>query len=303
MNYKLRVWLLILLLAAICGVSIWGVARFRDRNLGTVASWMARVPAQDAMLLYLDVGSLRQSGILERLANSGAAEPEYQAFVRSTGFDYSRDLDAVLASFGPSGKYLIVKGRFDWGRLEEYARSQGGNCQYAFCSVDGSTPERKISYFPLTRELMGLAVSTDASAAHNLSRTAGVTFQPPDAPIWAHLPGSLLRQNANLPESTRVLTSVLQNSETLLFTIAPQKDGFEAGLQVRCRSEQDAAALEAQLERVTTLLKQSMQRENRAPSARDLSGVVTAGVFRHQGSRLSGAWPIPRVFLEAVLGG
>jgi hypothetical protein len=304
-NYKLRVWLLILLLAAVCGVAIWGVARFRNRSLETVEAWMARTPARDAVLVYLDLGALRQTGALEWLANTSATEPEYQAFVRSTGFDYTNDLDAVLASFGPAGKYFIVKGRFDWRLLENYATTQGGQCQYAFCTLDGSTPDRKISFFPLTRGLMGLAVSPDTRAAHDLSTKApgAVRFEPPVAPVWAYVPGSLLRQNAQLPESTRVLASVLEKSNSLLFTLVAKNDGFEAGLQVRCTSERDAAALETQLQRVTILLGQASQRENRVAEAQVLSNVLSAGVFRHQGPRLTGSWPIPRAFLEALLGG
>jgi hypothetical protein len=303
-NYRQRVRLLIVLLAAVCGLLVWGLAYFRQRSLGSVDSWMTRLPDRDAMLVYLDFSALRQSGVTQLLANAGTAEPEYQAFVNKTGFDYARDLDAVLASFGPAGKYFIVKGRFNWKLLQAYAASQDGHCLYTFCTVNGSTPERKISYFPLARGLMGLAVSKDGDAAEYLMRKESrpITFVPPAKPAWVYLPGSLLRNNQGLPSSTRVLASVLENAQGLLFTLGAARPDFEAELEVRCRSEKDAADLELQLRQAITLLKETMRRDHRVSDGRDLSGVLAAGVFRHTGATVMGSWPIPRVFLEAVLG-
>ena len=66
----------------------------------------------------------------------------------------------------------MVKGRFDWNSLQSYAREQGGTCRNALCRMNGSTPERRISFFPLRPDLMGLAVSPDDSAAIDLEAAA-----------------------------------------------------------------------------------------------------------------------------------
>ena len=118
MNYKKRAALLIIMIAAVCGLAVWGVARFRYHSLRTTADWLRRLPTQDAMVFYIDFAALRKGGLLQMLAGSKVAEePEYKVFVMKTEFDYTRDLDAVLACFTPRAKYLVVKGRFDWNSL------------------------------------------------------------------------------------------------------------------------------------------------------------------------------------------
>ena len=79
MNYKQRAALLIILIAALCGLAIWGVARFRYRGLTTTAEWLERLPTQDAVVFYIDFAALRKGGVLQMLAGSNAAEePEYK---------------------------------------------------------------------------------------------------------------------------------------------------------------------------------------------------------------------------------
>lgn len=304
-SYKSRVWLLILLLVVICGGSVWGVAHFRMRSLDNVHTWLLRLPRKDAVLAYIDFAALRQSGILRLISNASTAEPEYRAFIGKTGFDYGRDLDAALASFTPSGKYFMLRGRFDWRRLEEYATSQGGRCLYTFCSLNGSTPERKISYFPLQRTLMGLAVSTRSNAAQDLQQDSAIAqnFHPPEKPLWVYLPGSMLKGAQPLPEGTRMFASLLENAENVLLTLAPRDAGFETGLEVQCRSARDAVALAGQLTQTTTMLREMIAREHQTPNPRDLSGVLTSGVFQSTGTRVLGSWPIHREFFESLMAG
>jgi hypothetical protein len=72
---------------------------------------------------------------------------------------------------------------------------------------------------------------------------------------------------------------------------------------VTCRSSNDAAALAAQLQRATSLLREMIAREKHTPDSKDLSGVLTAGVFEQSGRRVLGHWPLPQPFLESVLVG
>jgi hypothetical protein len=302
-SYKKRVWLLILLLAAICGGSVWGISYFRRRSLDNVPAWLTRIPTKDAVLVYVDLSALRQNGVLRLISSAGEVEPEYQAFVNKTSFDYTQDLDAVLASFSPSGKYFLVRGRFDWNRLEEYATSQGGRCLYTFCSLNGSKPDRKISYFPLQRTLMGLAVSQRSDAAQDLQQNdATQTFHPPAKPLWISLPGAMLKGAQPLPEGTRMFASILENTEQVLLTLGPRNADFEAGLEVQCRSARDAALLAGQLTQATTTVRQMIAREQQTPNPRDLSGVLTSGEFRSTGTKVLGSWPIHREFFDSLTG-
>jgi len=164
-NPKTRAWLLILLIATLCGATLSGVIWYRSRALSP-AAMLKRLPASDAAVLYLDFAKLRSAGILQLLDSSKVGEdPEYTAFVRQTEFDYKQDLDAAMVSFAPSGKYMLLKGRFDWKALKAYVQSTDGRCNNSFCKMSGSTPEKHISFFPLQSSVMALGVSPDDVAA------------------------------------------------------------------------------------------------------------------------------------------
>ena len=306
MNYKKRAALLIILIAALCALAVLGVARFRYRGLTKNVEWLDRLPTQDAVVFYIDFAALRRAGVLQMLAGSKAVEePEYKVFVMKTEFDYARDLDAVLACFTPRGKYLVVKGRFDWNHLESYARDQGGACRNELCNVSGSTAERRISFFPLRPDLMGLAVSPQDSAAADLEAvsTHRRSLTMPDAPVWISIPPALLKSTEGLPEGTRMFAHSMENTLDVNIALAPQGSRFEARLNVDCRSAEQATLLAGQLARITSMLREMIARDKQTPNPRDLSGVLTAGTFQHTGTRVVGTWPLERGFLEGLLAG
>src|SRR5262245_51999245 len=81
-----RAWLLILLIAAICAASVWGIVWYRGRPL-TTAALLKRIPDANPLVLYVDFETLRRSGFLEKFAAAKAEEdPDYQLFVRKTNF-------------------------------------------------------------------------------------------------------------------------------------------------------------------------------------------------------------------------
>src|SRR5579862_2047155 len=129
MRFRFQPWQLAVLVVLLCGAAV-GVVRWR-RTFQPVnaTSLLAALPVQGATLLYIDADALRQSGILDLLAGSKAAEePDYRKFVEQSGFDYRTDVDGVAAAFVNGETYLTVRGRFQWKLLSSYARSQGGEC-------------------------------------------------------------------------------------------------------------------------------------------------------------------------------
>ena len=290
--------------AAVCGASVWGVAWYRSRSL-TTAALLRRMPAEDALVAYIDFSELRRAGVLQLLDGSKAGEdPEYRSFVRQTQFDYKRDLDAALVAFAPTGRFLLLKGRFDWKSLRAYVESQHGSCASEFCRMTGSTPERRISFFPLRSNLMALAVSPDESAALRLNNAvSGPDPQIPAAPVWLSVPTSMLKRGDSLPAGTRMFATGMERAEAVTLAFAPEGHGLAARLEVRCRDERDAADLASQLTRTTSLLREMMEREHQKPNPADLSGVLTSGAFRNEGRRVLGFWPIERAFVQNVLGG
>jgi hypothetical protein len=258
------------------------------------------------MVFYVDFAALRKGGVMQMLAGSKVGEePEYKVFVMKTEFDYTRDLDAVLACFTPHAKYLVVEGRFDWNSLASYAREQGGTCRDALCRMSGSTPERKISFFPLRPNLMGLAVSPDEWAAADLQSTAARRrgLELPDAPVWISIPPAMLKTGSEMPPGTRMFAHTMEDADDVSIAMAPSGSRFEARLNVQCRSERQAAALAAQLQAITTMLREMIAREHQTPNPHDLSGVLTSGTFNHLGTQVKGSWPLEKGFVEGLLGG
>ena len=283
---------------------MWGVAAYRARSL-TAGALLRRMPLdENALVLYVDFAALRQAGVLQLLDGSKVAEePDYQAFVRKTDFDYRQDLDSALVAFAPSGKYLLLKGRFDWRSLRSYVVSQGGRCYNSFCQMEGSAPERHISFFPLQPNLMAMAVSPDNSAALRLQSMGDPVPDTPSAAVWLSIPPAVLKARDDLPAGTRMFARGIEAAQSVMLTLAAEGPRLAARLEVRCRNEQDATEAAAALTRATGTLREAIEREHQTPNSADFSGVLTSGAFRAEGRKVSGYWPIERAFIANVLGG
>jgi hypothetical protein len=288
--------------AVACGLVIGGMAWFRARDLRP-AALLRRLPRGDTLIVYVDFDALRRAGFLQLLYGTKVAtEPEYESFVRKTQFDYRKDLDAALISFAPNGKYLLLKGRFDWKSLHAYVDEQNGKCYNLLCRMTGSAPERRISFFPVQSGLMALAVSPDDGAALRMnSAAAEPAEEAPDAPVWLSIPPSVLKSSPNLPDGARMFARGMERAESITLGFAPQDGRIAARLKVRCRNPRDASDIAAQLSSATRLLQDLIARERQRPNPADMSGVLTSGSFRSVGNRVAGYWPIERAFVESVL--
>ncbi|HXR09395.1 MAG TPA: hypothetical protein VN792_01400 [Candidatus Acidoferrales bacterium] len=96
---------------------------------------LSALPAGAPTLVYLDFAALRASSFYQHRPDKGpiaVPNQDYADFMRSTGFDFEKDLDrAVVASWpAPSGKELaknvvIAEGRFDRAKIRDYAAQKG----------------------------------------------------------------------------------------------------------------------------------------------------------------------------------
>jgi hypothetical protein len=301
---KTRAWLLILLISAVCGLTLWGAIWYRSRALSP-AAMLKRLPTDDAVVLFVDFSRLRAGGILKLLDGSKVGEdPEYQSFVHQTDFDYKQDLDAAMVAFAPKGKYMLLKGRFDWKNLIAYVHDSGGKCNNSFCKLSGSSPEKRISFFPMQTNLMAMAVSDDDVAALRMN-----TVDPrgdaeiPNAPIWLSIPPSVVKSGQSLPPGTQMFARSLERAQAVTLAVVPEGADLAVKLKVRCASAADATALAADLSKTTGLLRDMIEREHQKANPADLSGFLTAGAFRSEGAQVSGYWPIARALIENLLGG
>jgi len=305
-NPRLRGWLLVFGVIGLCAGGVWLVDQHHNRVTSSRASLLARLPTKDAVILEIDFAALRRAGLIAMLGNSKTAqEAEYKQFVANTEFDYTQDLDLALVSFAPTGKYFLLKGHFDWNKLNRYVRSHGGDCYNTLCKMNGSTPDRKISFSPLRPEIMALAVSKQDDAV-GFIMTAPSADSPaavPSEPVSLTFSPSGLKSMGGLPTGTQIFAKSLEDAAEVILTLGPRGNDFQLTLKARCRSDHDAEILAAELERSTSLLRSMIARENRTPNPRDLSGVLTSGTFSHTGPHATGIWPISRGFVEDTLTG
>jgi hypothetical protein len=301
---KNRAWLLLLVVAVLCGGSVWGVVWYRSRPL-SLPAMMKRLPTQGAPLLYVDFAALRQAGILQLLDAAKASEdPDYLAFIHKTRFDYRQDLDSALVAFAPTGNFMLVKGRFDWRSLRTYAQGQGGICAYSLCRVPGSSENHRISFLPLQSGLMAVAVSSDESAANDMtSAVPGPDLEPPNGVVWLSLPGSWLRSRPGLPDGTQMFARSVEQADFITLSFGPEGDHLSGRLVVRCRSDHEAAEISAQLILATARLREAIVREGHTPNPADLSGPLSSGSFHSEGNRVMGSWSLERVFVQNMLTG
>jgi len=292
------------MVAALCGASLGGLVWYRSRAL-TVANLLRRMPVQDALLVYIDLSELRRSGLQQLLEGSKVGEdPEYKRFVRQTDFDYKQDLDSALVAFAPAGKYMLLRGRFEWSSLKKYVQAQGGTCNNLLCRMTGSLPERHISFLPVQSNLMALAVSDDDSAALRMTEVAsGEDPEIPKAPVWVSIPPSIVRSGTKLPDDAQRFAKSLERAESTTIEFVAEGSHYAAKLSVRCTNEQDAAALQAELTKATAALLQSLELNHHQPDPLELAGVLSAGTFTSQGRRVFGHWVIEQAFLQNILAG
>jgi hypothetical protein len=294
------------LLIVFCIGVIALLAFLHESRHSPVTQLVARLPQGDALTIYVDAEALRDSGLLNLLAGSSTGEEsEYREFVEESGFNYTTDLDSALVSFHENETFFLLRGRFDWDRLVDFVTNRNGSCHNGFCRVRGSGPDRRISFFAVTPRVMAMAVSRDAWAASALAspNRDPVLEEIPEQPVWLTVSGPVLSRSDWLPAGARSFASAVVQAEQLVLGISPSGTAFEAQLSIDCPTASQAAQLAGDLERTTETLRGLIASEDRSPNPGDLTGVLTAGSFRHQDRRVYGRWPIQREFLEVLASG
>lgn len=90
------------------------------------------LPANAAIVAYADVGQVMQSDFRQRMRSvmpddeKGKGRMEFE---QATGIDVERDIQSVTAALAPGGEHqmptVVIRGTFDEGRIEAFAREHG----------------------------------------------------------------------------------------------------------------------------------------------------------------------------------
>lgn len=251
------------------------------------------LPAGGHPILYIDVQTLREAGVLDSLAGAaGAEEPDYRAFVQATGFDYRKDLDAVAVYFTPGARLMVARGRFDGARLAAYAKNGGGRCVGELCTVEGSVRDRQISWTPLDSDLLGIAVSADQLAASLIGKNGRAPEPLPPAPIWLTLPGKALVDREGLPAGFSALLSSLRGASRATFAVTGSEQGFDIRLVAPFDDRLRAEASVKMLREATEALKTLLARAGTPVEKGSLAEALTHGSFMTDGTRVQGKWTV-----------
>jgi hypothetical protein len=121
--------------------------------------------------------------------------------------------------------------------------------------------------------------------------------------VWLSLNGTVLKQGGDLPSGTRMFARTIEEAGEIRLELDREGDRLAAKLEIQCRDEGGATRMAAELNRITGMLGDMIERERQKPNPADLSGVLTSGTFRSEGTRVYGHWPIERAFLENMLNG
>ena len=109
------------------------------RNGGAQSSFsrrndlLARMPADAAAVLFIDLAELRATPFLAPLyawAKTPQADPHYAQFQKDTGFDFARDLTRLAVAWKKTEQpdpvlLALAEGNFDQARISAFARKTG----------------------------------------------------------------------------------------------------------------------------------------------------------------------------------
>ncbi|MBL0160632.1 MAG: hypothetical protein IPP47_26650 [Bryobacterales bacterium] len=276
-----------IILAILAALILGGMSWYFIRPV-TAADLLTALPPGEVPTVYVNVKAMRAAGLIEKIAGPETLEdPEYKRFVAATGFDYRQDLDAVVIASRPGDTMMVVAGTFDLERLATYAKANGGRCAGELCTVQGSTPQRQISWTKVRRRVLGLAVSADPMAATLLAGNAAQpAFPVPGGPTWVHIPGPALRPGSNLPPGVSALLSGLEGARYAQLSATPT----EVILTAPCESEAQAGVLAARLTETTKTLRTMLARE-KSPAG-SLADALAGGEFGTEGKTLRGRWAL-----------
>ncbi len=303
MAIQRKIWIAVALLASLAG-GYWGLEHHLHRFVRSDRDLLSLLPDREATCFFADLQMLRSTGYL-RLFESVKRNPEadYSTFVRETGFDYTKHLDA-LAGLSDGREFLFaLRGRFDWSKLRRYAEAHGGDCPGAVCKVPTSKPGRWASFRSIQPDVMALAVGADTAAAEFIRPSGRVVPWLSDAPVWIRPSRGLLEKPAELPVAIRIFAISLQSSDSVVLSLRPSARhgaAFELQLDAHFANSPTAETASKQLEIDTKMLKIALAREGQPIGAADLTGLLTSGSFEVVHSRVIGAWPVPRDLLASL---
>jgi hypothetical protein len=286
--------------------AILGIYYYRHRFVQANGDLFALLPSGDQTRFFADVKSLRGAGMLKLLEGTKIQhDPDYENFVRETGFDYTNDLDVLAGAAQEHQLFFLLWGQFHWDRLRQYASAHGGTCAGDLCKVPSAKNGRWAGFLPIQPDVLALVIGADPNGINQLRPSGRKPNTPlPLQPVWVSLSESLLKNPVDLPPSLRVFAISLQSAHPVVLSLDAAAEGtgsaFKLQLDAACETETVAETVRSQWEIQTKMLKLELGRERQQPNPADLTGLLTAGSFQVANHHLIGVWPVRTELLQAL---
>jgi hypothetical protein len=301
---RVKPWQYSILLLILCAAILGGLQWHRARQDFSDAALSRRLPEpKTGVKIYLDARRLRDTGMLDLLLGSKAAEElEYRSFVDEIAFDYREDLDSIVAMFDGNTSSFLLRGRFEWPRIREYAEAQGAVCRDGRCFWESRTPGNVLSFCPVARDVLSISISPNLWAAQGamVLRPIPAGYHVPPDPFWVAIPGSSIYAARSLPPGANSVASALRAAVRVTIGIGAEGESFRAEMRAVFPEESDAQASLDRLTELTSTLRKFLARGKTVPNPGDLSGVLAGGSFARHSREVIGRWPLHRDFLTAL---
>ena len=294
--------------AFVCSVAAaaLGIDYYRHRFVRVNGELFTLLPPGDGTRFFADVKLLRETEMLKLLEDTKIQQdPDYESFVRETGFDYANDLDTLAGAARDRRLFFLLRGRFHWDQLRRYASAHGGTCAGDLCKVPGVKNGRWAGFLPIQPDVLALSIGADPNEVNWLRPSGRKLNMPlPPQPVWVSLSEDLLKNPVELPLPLRIFAISLQSSHPVVLSLDAAAEGtgsaFKLQLDAACETEATAETIRSQWEIQTKMLKIELAREHHQPSPADLTGLLTAGSFQVVNRHFIGIWPVRMELLQAL---
>jgi hypothetical protein len=245
--------------------------RGRAANASPVPELLSALPAGAPTLVYVDFAAMRASSFYQHRPDKGPIaipNQDYAEFVRSTGFDFEKDLDrVVVGSWPPSGPgqmkaVVIAEGRFDRAKIQDYATRKGkldhqeGHDVFVFPQGDRKGFE-SVTFLDDHRLAMvsGQSISPlfagpSADRATDPVRERAARLDGAAAFVITRVPP--IPDNAGAgaaqPPATAQLMSLARSIQWITLAARPEGDNLRISLEGECGNSTDAAQLKSMLD-------------------------------------------------------
>ncbi len=229
---------------------------------------LSALPWGAPTLVYVDLTAVRASSFYQHRPDKGpiaVPNQDYADFVRSTGFDFEKDLDRVaVASWPASGKeqrknVVIADGRFDRAKIRDYAMRMGkldhqqGHDVFLF-PVGDRTGFNSVTFLDNHR----IAIVAGPSIAPLFAGHSDDSAADPARKRATHLDGAAAFVITRVPPApdnfapggaaSAQLASLARSVQWVTLAARPEGDDLRISLEGECNNSTDAQQLKSALE-------------------------------------------------------